>query len=435
MEPKTKKPSHIVVFKKVQESNTNVINSLSETKLHRAQGKASVLTAEGLPGKSDTILYTSLAVATMDMSAEQVAKVEVDPNVKAIVPNQIRTIPKPVLEFEPQEATQETFLQGYLQGVIDTAQNTLKMMGGEEGQRLNETKIASHQHLNNEQSHSWCLENIGLHENYRYTGRGITVAVLDTGIDLYHSDFNGAFTEGVNAESFVYGESVQDENGHGTHCAGVVASSIIPQSGKRYCVAPDAELLIGKVLNNQGSGYDSDIIDGIYWAVDQGARVISMSLGSSRNPGDDYYTAYEQIAEVMMNQDDGALLIAAAGNESARPHYTRPVGNPAACPSFMAVAAVNRLNKIANFSCRQMDNIGEVNISAPGKAVYSSWPGGGYKSISGTSMATPHVAGVAALYLEQKPTMTPKELWHIIESRSLSLGALADYGQGLVQVP
>jgi subtilisin family serine protease len=158
---------------------------------------------------------------------------------------------------------------------------------------------------------------IGLDFSYSTaTGAGVTVAVLDTGIDLDHPDFRGRFIEGADAVSFVEGEDVRDLNGHGTHCAGVIAGPVSPACGTRYGVAPQVKLLVGKVLRGtEGEGYDSDILDGIDWAADQGAQIVSMSLGAPRNPGAPYNTVYERVAAHFLRGAQGPLLIAAAGNE------------------------------------------------------------------------------------------------------------------------
>ena len=263
------------------------------------------------------------------------------------------------------------------------------------------------------------------------------VAVLDTGIDLNHPDLRGKVIDGDTAFSQVGGVSVQDVHGHGTHCAGVISGPFQSVSGIRYGVAPNVELLVGKVFNNnfRPTASDDDILDGITWAEQKGARIISMSLGSVRMPNGDFPLQYEQIAKKLLRRDsDSVLLIAAAGNEGRRPISTAPVGNPASCPSIMGVAAIDRHKNIADFSCSQMDNIGEVDVSAPGVAVFSSFLNGTFEKLDGTSMATPHVAGLAALYLEREPNLTAQELFDLLKSRALPIGAREDFGAGLIQL-
>ena len=281
--------------------------------------------------------------------------------------------------------------------------------------------------------HSWCLDMIGVPAGHRPSGRDVTVAVLDTGVDLNHPDLVGPLRESWRTSSFVPHEGVQDGHGHGTHCVGVVGGPRRSSSGTRYGVAPEARVLVGKVLSDAGSGFSDWILDGIDWAADSGARVISLSCISSRTSGQPYAVVYERVAENLLRGHRGTLLLAAAGNASERPWYTRPVDNPAACPSLLAIAAVHRAGRIASFSSRQMDDIGEVNLSAPGVSVHSAWTGGGFRTLSGTSMAVPHVAGVAALYLEEQPALSGPDLWRALQTRAVPLGDTHDFGSGLVQ--
>jgi subtilisin len=282
-------------------------------------------------------------------------------------------------------------------------------------------------------AHSWCLEMIGATAGHGPSGRGVGVAVLDTGVDLGHPDLAARFQEDWKAASFVPDEGVQDGHGHGTHCVGVVGGPPHSSSGTRYGVAPGVTVLVGKVLSDAGSGFCDWVLDGIDWAAESGARVISLSCVSSRAVGQPYAVVYERVAETLLRTRPGALLLAAAGNASERPWYTRPVDNPAACPSLVAVAAVHRAGRIATFSGCQMDDIGQVNLSAPGVGVHSAWAGGGFRTLSGTSMAVPHVAGVAALYLEEEPSLSARGLWRALRQRALPLGAARDFGSGLVQ--
>jgi subtilisin len=283
--------------------------------------------------------------------------------------------------------------------------------------------------------HSWCLGLLGAAHGFPLTGTGVKVAVLDTGLDLGHPDFAARFATGRNTRSFVPGGSVQDGNGHGTHCAGIVGGAADSASGIRYAVAPGVELLIGKVLTDDGFGTTDGILDGIAWAADQGARVISMSVGTARVAGARFSAAYERIAETLLKADPGVLIVAAAGNSSGRPFLTSPVENPAACPSILSVAAVDHNLRIADSSCGRCDAIGAVDLCAPGTGVHSAWTGGGFRSTGGTSAAAPHVAGVAALYLEAQPGVTAMELRQSLERNTLPLGRPEVFGRGLIQAP
>lgn len=278
---------------------------------------------------------------------------------------------------------------------------------------------------------------IGLaRESLVATGEGVKVAVLDTGVDTDHPDLQGLAADGANIRSFVPSEpTIEDVDGHGTHVAGTIASQL--DASPRYGVAPNCTLLVGKVLNKDGEGYDSWILDAIDWALDNGARVINMSLGSPRGSGDPYSEAYEEIATAYLDSNTGPLLVAAAGNESDRQFgYTAPVGNPAACPSVLSVAAIDEAGAVSWFSSGQVDEIGRVDIAGPGSNVYSSIPGGKYGNKSGTSMAAPHISGLAALYLQRDPGLTPREVRDILMKRAKSLRLpSADVGAGLAQAP
>lgn len=262
-------------------------------------------------------------------------------------------------------------------------------------------------------------------------GAGIRVAVLDTGFDLTHPDFGG---RPVTSQSFVTGQVVQDGHGHGTHCVGTSCGPAAPQGTRRYGVASGADIFVGKVLSNEGSGSDSGILAGINWAVANGCQVISMSLGADIRQ---VSQAYERVGQRAMAA--GCLIIAAAGNNARRSAGNNGfVGVPANSPSIMAVAAVDSRLKIADFSARSkfLSKGGAVDIAGPGVAVYSSWPvPKRYHTISGTSMATPHVAGLAALW-SQETGQTGSALWATLvrEARRIDVRTV-DVGAGLAQSP
>lgn len=267
----------------------------------------------------------------------------------------------------------------------------------------------------------------------RFTGRGIRVAVLDTGLDAGHPDFAG---RRITTQSFIQGEQVQDGHGHGTHCIGTACGARRPGQLPRYGIAYEAEIFAGKVLSNQGSGADGGILSGIQWAVANGCAIISMSLGGRVGPGQSYSRVFEHAARRVLAR--GTLIIAAAGNESQRPGFIAPVGHPANCPSIMAVGALNRQFQVAPFSCGGLNpEGGQVDIAGPGVDIRSSWPRPVlYNSISGTSMATPHVAGIAALWAECDPQFRGRALMSILTQSARRLPLLTrDIGAGLVQAP
>ncbi|MGB6242621.1 MAG: S8 family serine peptidase [Castellaniella sp.] len=279
---------------------------------------------------------------------------------------------------------------------------------------------------------SWGVRAVGADAS-ALTGRDIRIAILDTGLDLTHPDFADRRIE---SRSFVAGQSVQDGNGHGTHCAGIAAGPPIPAGRPRYGVAGEARLYIGKVLGDEGSGGDGGILEGIDWAVGHGCHIVSLSLGSPVTPGESYSQVFEEVARRALAA--GTLIVAAAGNESQRPERIAPVGHPANCPSIMAVAAVSRDLSVAPFSCGGLQGSGgEVNLAAPGVDVLSSWPTPDlYRELSGTSMATPFVAGVAALHAQQDPQARAARLAErLLDSAQELRDAYRDVGTGLVQAP
>ena len=197
-----------------------------------------------------------------------------------------------------------------------------------------------------------------------------------------------------------------------------------------------AEIYAGKVLSNAGSGSDTGILAGIEWAIRNKCAVVSMSLGAPAAPGQPFSQVYEAVA--LRAQAKGTLIVAAAGNDSSRPGSTRPVSHPANCPSIMAVAALDSSMAVAFFSNRGINpDGGQVDIAGPGVNVFSSWPiPTRYRRLQGTSMATPHVAGIAALYAEADPAARGAALWRALVggARRLPIAA-TDVGAGLVQAP
>jgi subtilisin family serine protease len=280
---------------------------------------------------------------------------------------------------------------------------------------------------------TWGLQATGV-PGSRYAGHGIKVAVLDTGFDVGHPDFAA---RAVVTQSFVAGEPFHDVAGHGTHCVGTSCGPRDPVVRPRYGIAYGAEIHAGKVLNDQGRGAEGDILAGLDWAIGSRCEVVSMSLGAPVAPGQPFSRVFERAARRALDQ--GTLIVAAAGNDSRRDlGRIAPVSHPANCPSVMAVAAVDSNLDVAYFSNggTAMQG-GQLDIAGPGYAVYSSWPmPGRYKTISGTSMATPHVAGIAALAAEADPGARGTALWSVLQQHAQRLPQPAtDVGVGLVRAP
>ncbi len=217
------------------------------------------------------------------------------------------------------------------------------------------------------------------------TGRGVTVAVVDTGVDCELSDLAG--TNCKNGWNFIDDtDDSTDDQGHGSHCAGTIAQTTNNGEGVAG-VAYDAKILAVKVLSAQGSGSNEGVADGIRWAADNGANVISLSLGGP-SPSKVVESAVQHAL------DKGVVVVAANGNDSG------PIGYPAGYKGVIAVSATDSTNTIADFSSRGP----QTAIGAPGVNILQQTIPGDFKSFSGTSMATPHVAGVAALLVSQGVT-------------------------------
>lgn len=267
-----------------------------------------------------------------------------------------------------------------------------------------------------------------------FTGRGIRLAVLDTGIDLEHPDFAG---RSIVSRSFVEGEGVDDVQGHGTHCAGTAAGGMRAGGRTRYGVAPEVDLHVGKVLNDKGAGREGDILAGMIWAVESSCEVVSMSLGRTVRVGEERTPEYEEAGAYALER--GSLILAAAGNDSRREYgFVAPVGEPANAPSILAVAALDPRLAVAPFSNGGLEGSGgEVDLAAPGVGVFSTVPmPRRYASFDGTSMACPHAAGIAALWAESDASLRGAALAERLResARPLQLDP-ADVGAGLATAP
>ncbi|NLP52396.1 S8 family serine peptidase [Bacillus sp. RO1] len=276
---------------------------------------------------------------------------------------------------------------------------------------------------------------IGTHTAWEsgLTGAGIKVAVLDTGIDPTHPDIAPQLDQSV---SFVPGEEVQDKNGHGTHVASTILGTGAASDGQNKGVAPDARLLVGKVLSDSGSGLSSWIIEGMEWAA-QNADVVNMSLGSQ--VGSDGTDPMAQAVNTL-TEEHGTLFVIAAGNS----YGEGTVGSPGAADAALTIGAVDKSDRLASFSSkgpRLGDMALKPDVSAPGVGImaarsqYASGTGS-YTSKNGTSMATPHVAGAVAILLQQNPEATPQELKETIMNTAKKLPNYQPYhiGTGRIDI-
>nr|WP_243859869.1 S8 family serine peptidase [Amycolatopsis arida] len=257
------------------------------------------------------------------------------------------------------------------------------------------------------------------------TGRGVRVAVLDSGVDTDHPDLVGKVDV---SKDFSGKGSVEDGNGHGTHVASTIAGSGAASEGRYKGVAPDASLAVGKVLDDSGSATFDAVIAGMEWAAaETGAKVVNMSLGA--DPGSDG-TDPVSAAVNSLTREHGTLFVVSAGN------FGRPesVGSPAAADAALAVASVSKQDQLSPFSSRGPrggDGAVKPEIAAPGGGIVAARPAGvepigepvgdAYQSLDGTSMAAPHVAGSAAILAQQHPDWAPDLLKDALVSSAVAI--------------
>jgi subtilisin family serine protease len=393
-------PGFIVLFRSINEKNVELLARIRHVTARAELGNQIVLDAKE-PGGAFTRIFTRIGAAATDLTDVEKAELENSEEVLRVVPNQLRRLP-------------------HIEGQARAVRNASSIDPAGSAQS----------------SVTWALSMIGIDEQYTYaSGRGVGVAVLDTGLELEHPDFGGRI-DPIHTKAFGSSISPRDGNGHGTHCAGIVAGPKISAGGVRFGVAPDVNLFIGKVLNDSGCGYDDWILQGIQWAVELGVRIVSISISGDRKINEPPAVLYQDLASQLLGEDPGCLLIAAAGNSSQRPSRVSPIGDPAACDSVIAVSAIDAMREIAVFSCGAVPgDAARVDFTAPGVDVRSSWLNGTFEIRSGTSMAVPHVAGIAALILEHQPNLRATELWKSIADLAEDLGNASNFGRGLVRVP
>ncbi len=270
-----------------------------------------------------------------------------------------------------------------------------------------------------------------------YTGAGTTVAVLDTGVDATHPDLSDAV---AGAKNFTDSDSDDDKFGHGTHVASIITGSGAADGGKYRGVAPDAKLLNGKVLDDNGGGMESWIIAGMDWAATSGADVINMSLGSAF-PSDGSDPMSQAVNRI--TAETGALFVISAGNSGPG---AESIGSPGAADAALTVGAVDRDDQLAEFSSRGPrweDGALKPDLTAPGvdivaakakNGVIGDPVGDDYVSLSGTSMAAPHVAGAAAIVAGQHPDWAADQLKASLMGSAEPNDALTVFEQGAGRV-
>lgn len=255
-----------------------------------------------------------------------------------------------------------------------------------------------------------------------YSGVGVKIAVLDTGIDLEHPDFSGR----IAATADFTGEGVTDGSGHGTHVAGIACGDGRGSGGTYVGVAPRSEVFVGKVLDRHGSAFMSDVMAGLDWAVKQQVHVINLSL-SGPPPGDGT-DALSEMCDLVVER--GFVICAAAGNSGP---ISSSIGPPGCARQVITVGASTDDDLLLDASSRGPTTDGRVkpDVIFPGADIVSCRARDtslgnalnmGYAEASGTSMATPHASGVAALLLQAVPALTPSEVKELIKEGATDLG-------------
>jgi hypothetical protein len=249
------------------------------------------------------------------------------------------------------------------------------------------------------QTIQWGVARIGAPDAWATsTGNGVKVGVIDTGVSRTHPDLQGNIAGCV---SFIVGVATcEDDNGHGSHVSGIIAA--LNNGIGVVGVAPDAKIYALKTLDKNGSGYLSDIISALDWSVANGIQVVNMSLGTSS----DIQSFHDAVIRAA---NAGIIEVVAAGNSGPS---ANTVMYPGAYPEVIGVAATDSSDSVPSWSSRGP----QVDIAAPGVNIYSTYKNGGYTTMSGTSMATPHVAGVVALRLAAHPGESFAQMLHDIQS-------------------
>jgi subtilisin family serine protease len=390
-------------------------------------GRYLVLFSTFEPARARDVLATAAGISNVAASS--------DFGEQAIVPEQLKkadgvffdTLGVGVVAAEPEQAN----------GLIEASKKSDKpvVLAVEPERFIYSASGSAAQGGWDESTVSWGLQAIGATRT-PYSGAGVRVAVLDTGIDKAHPDVGNL----VQAEkSFIAGEDVQDLNGHGTHCIGIPCGPRLPQNTTRYGTAYDTELIVGKVLDDQdGQGDEQGVLAGINWAAANNARIISLSMASRVQMDERPSVIFEATARRLLGR--GIVIVCAAGNHSSRSDgVIAPVGRPASCTSIVAVAALDERLKVANFSNGSVGKHGKIDIAAPGVNILSAYRSDWnppYARGEGTSCSTPYVGGVLSLLAQSDREQTGEALIERLKREATSLSEPdTDVGAGLVQAP
>jgi subtilisin family serine protease len=344
-----------------------------------------------------------LSSVIVDLSSDQTAEVRRLQNIRAVIPlNRVARLIEPADSFEPANTAQFTY--GLIKiGIPEVRQEFSSM-----------------------------------------SGRGVRVGIIDTGINPNHSDLKGkvvAFKDFIKPQNL----SPRDDHGHGTHVAGTVAGG--NSSGRSIGVAPNADLVIAKVFDAAGSSDDANLLLALQWMTDpdgnsetaDAVTAVNNSWGTQTNtenldPNQDPFCVVLNRMRAM-----NVLPVFSAGNSGPR---AKTIGIPGACPEAFTVSATNSRDSVASFSSRgpviwKTGTLMKPDISAPGEDVYSSDKNGRYSTKSGTSMASPHVTGAAALLKQARPSLSSQQLQEVLMKSSKDLGVKGmdpNFGQGRMDV-
>jgi len=443
------------------EKGVNTLSNVAGVSPEIAEGGD--IAAEALEEPETSVVFPEIAVAVVPASPEQltgISEAVAHPQVPilAVEPegfnliSQEESLPSGEGEEEEEEEWPPRGQQGqefppspelaslgslsaeYLQGYTDALQNLLEKVTARAEAAEEPSPAAIDQSQN-----TWGLQ-VTRASTSRFSGAGIRVAVLDTGLDLGHPDFQG---RRITSQSFVPSEAVQDGNGHGTHCIGTACGPRQPFSTPRtglpnYGCAPGSDIFVGKVASNLGFSQDAWILQGIEWVIANRCAVVCMPAARRVVTIDEPHSPiFEQAARRGLAR--GTLFIGVAGSHSSRPGLVWAVSHPANCPSIVAVANLDDHLQVHPASNRGVGPQpgGAVDIAGPGVNVHSSWPRPVLRNrISGTSMAAAHVAGIAALHAQINPNFRGSRLARQLfrSARRLSLPP-RDVGAGLVQAP